>query len=374
VQSDSLTFFIVAGEASGDLHGSRLIQAIKRQHPTARFVGHGGDRMAAAGMEIVEHVNRLAIMGFTEVLRRLPDMLRVMRITLDRIETLQPQRVILIDYPGFNLRLARNVHRLGMPVTYFILPQVWAWREQRVRLLRQYIDQALCIFPFEEAWFRQRGVPAYFVGHPFVEGNPATVNPAHVYTKHGLNREAPLLILLPGSRQQEIDRHWDIFLQTVARLREQIPDLQALVGKAPAVTLSPIPDYLKVETEDVRSILAIGTAALVASGTATLEAAVADLPMVVCYRLSSLSWWLARRLARVPYAAMVNLITDRPLVPEFLQDAMQPDRLAAALLPLLTDTAARKTMRQGFDLVRRSLGLPGVYERAAAAILERTRG
>ncbi|NOZ03800.1 MAG: lipid-A-disaccharide synthase [FCB group bacterium] len=372
MERDALTFFFVAGEASGDLHGSRLIREIRRLYPASRFVGHGGDRMKAEGMEIVEHINNLAIMGFTEVIKQLPYMLRVMKITIEKLKQYRPDRLILIDYPGFNLRLARKAGDLGIPVTYFILPQVWAWKEKRISVLREYVDQALCIFPFEQVWFKERGVPAEFVGHPFAE-QTVSGNVGPFYEKHDLNRQSPILVLLPGSRQQEIDRHWTIFLETVDQLKRQIPDLQVVVGRAPDVTLEPVPEYVKVEEREIQAAMTAGTAALVASGTATLEAAVFDLPMVVCYRLSAPTWWLARRMAKVSYASMVNLIADRRVVPEYLQSDMTPANLAGAVLPLLTDTAERKKMLSGFEEIRRTLGLPGVYERAATAILGATR-
>ncbi len=372
MKGNEITFFFVAGETSGDLHGSRLIREIKRLYPASRFVGHGGDRMKAEGMEVVEHINNLAIMGFTEVIRRLPYMLRVMKTTVEKLKQYQPDRLILIDYPGFNLRLARKAGDLGIPITYFILPQVWAWKEKRVSVLREYVDQALCIFPFEQAWFEKRGVRADFVGHPFVE-QTVTGNTDPFYERHGLKRQAPVLVLLPGSRQQEIDRHWSIFLETADRLKRQVPDLQVVVGRAPAVDLNPLPDYVKMEEREIQTAMMAGTAALVASGTATLEAAVLDLPMVVCYRLSAPTWWLARRMAKVPYASMVNLIVGRRVVPEYLQSDMTPGNLAGAVLPLLTNTTERKTMLSGFEEVRRTLGLPGVYERAANAILSETQ-
>lgn len=363
------TLFFSAGESSGDLHGARLIRALREQRPDLQFVGHGGDRMQVENMTLIEHTNDLAIMGFAEVIKHLPYMLKVMGKTLEVIEKERPQRVILIDYPGFNLRLAKQVHRMGIPVTYFILPQVWAWKENRVKTLHKTVDQALCIFPFEQDWFEEHGVPANYVGHPFSEPEKPALSRDEFCAKHDLNPDAPVLTLLPGSRQQEIDRHWPVYLETVNRLRREIPELQVIVGQAPAVKLDPVPDDFVVERDSVRLTLLYGTAALVASGTATLEAAVNDIPMVVCYKLSPVSWWLARRMTHVPFASMVNLIAKRQVVPEYLQSAMKPAALARALKPLLATTSERKTMLTGLEEVRRTLGIPGVYERAAEAIL-----
>lgn len=367
-----LTFFLVAGEASGDLHGAHLIKALKKRHSSSRFIGHGGRLMAREEMEIIEPAEKLAVMGFTEVVRHLPYLQGVMGRTLKQLVDLRPDRIILIDYPGFNLRLARKVQSLGIPITYFILPQVWAWKEERIRIIRDHVDQALSIFPFEPAWFADRGVAADFVGHPFAEMNLPAVSRQAFLQKHGLRADDPIVSLLPGSRQQEIDRHWPVYLETVERLRSNHPRLQIVVGKAPAVTLEPVPDPLRVEREDPRLVMQYGSVALVASGTATLESAVLDIPMVVCYRLSTPTALLARWLNRAPYASMVNLIANRALVPEFLQGRMTSENLARALEPLLERSPARGTMLQGFEEVRRSLGLPGVYERAAELILGRT--
>ncbi len=362
-------FFMVAGEESGDLHGAELINAIKKKSHSAEFIGHGGDKMKSAGMEILEHVNDLAMMGFTEVVSRLPYMIKVMGATLKKIQEIKPHRLILIDYPGFNLRLAKNIHPLGLPITYFILPQVWAWKEKRVKTIRKCVDQALCIFPFEQEWFEQRGVDASFVGHPFTEFQKPSMEKSAFFYKHGLDQERPLLVLFPGSRQQEVDRHLTVFKQTVALLNKE--NLQVIIGKAPQVNLGNIPEDWKVEADDAGLCLEYGTVVLTSSGTATLQSAVQDIPAVVCYKMSSGSWFLAKNMTKVPYAAMTNLIVGKQVVPEFLQRDMTPENLANAVIPLLQPTAERKEMLFGYEEVRRTLGLPGVYERTAEAILSR---
>ncbi len=362
-------FFMVAGEESGDLHGAKLINAIKKKSPSAKFIGHGGEKMKSAGMEILEHVNDLAMMGFTEVVKHLPYMIKVMGATLKKIQEVKPHRLILIDYPGFNLRLAKKVHPLGLPITYFILPQVWAWNEKRVNTIRQCVDQALCIFPFEQEWFERRGVDASFVGHPFAEFHKPSMEKSAFFNKHGLDQERPLLVLFPGSRQQEVDRHLTVFKQTVALLNNK--DLQVIIGKAPQVNLGNLPEDWKVEADDTSLCLECGTAVITSSGTATLQAAVQDIPAVVCYKMSTGSWLLAKNMSKVPYAAMTNLVIGKQVVPEFLQYEMTPENLANAIRPLLMQTAERKEMLLGYEEVRRTLGLPGVYERAAEAILNR---
>ena len=373
MNSESLKFFLVAGEPSGDLHGGKLIRAMQNIHPNSTFMGHGGNAMKDAGMQILEHTDDLSIMGFVEVIKHLPRMMKIMGKTIDTITRTKPDRIILIDYPGFNLRLGKNIQHLGIPITYFILPQVWAWKEKRVETMKAVLDQALSIFPFEQDWFETRGLPTNYVGHPFAEQEHVDETSKDFYQRHDLTIEHPVLVLLPGSRQQEVDRHWPIFLKTVERLKQDNPNLQVMVGKAANVSFTPIPNTFKIE-DNARKAMVAGTAALVSSGTATLECAVEDTPMVVCYKLSGVSWWMANTMASVKYASMVNLIADEIIVPEFLQQDMTASNLVAAVLPLLDHkNNLRKKMLTGFEKVRRTLGMPGVYDRAAESILSKTK-
>lgn len=373
MDSTPLKFFMIAGEPSGDMHGGKLIQAIQRMEPNSSFMGHGGKFMQDAGMQVLEHSHDLAMMGFAEIVKHLPRMMKVLRQTRNTIKRTNPDRVILIDYPGFNLRLAQQIKSFNIPITYFILPQVWAWKEKRVETMKSVLNQALCIFPFEEDWFKSKGLPVNYIGHPFAEQEHLDESSKEFYQRHHLTIEHPLLVLLPGSRQQEIDRHWNIFLDTANALKQINPNLQIMVGKAPKVNLSPLPTDFKIE-ENARKAIISATAALVSSGTATLECAVENTPMVVCYKLSSISWFIANNLANVPFASMVNLIADKNIVPEYLQHNMTKDNLVQAILPLIDYTnTERKRMLMGFDRVRRALGEPGVYHRAAQAILAKMK-
>jgi len=369
--SEKLTFFLVAGEASGDLHGAHLIKELKKQYPRSTFVGHGGDKMVQEGLELVEHIRNLSVMGFVEVLRHLPFLSGVMKNTLEKIRTLKPDRIILIDYPGFNLRLAKKCKDYKIPITYFILPQLWAWKEGRINIFKKYIEQSLCIFPFEQDWFEARGVPANFVGHPFSELSELNIDSNVFFKKHGLQKGQPILTLLPGSRQQEIDLHWPIFLETAAILKKRIPKLAFVLGRAREINFHSIPDFI-LQEQDVRLAMVSATAALTASGTASLECAVLDTPEVVCYKMAAISGFVAKKLNKAPFAAMVNLIAQRQIVPEFLQNDMTASNLADALLPLLKSTSHRKNMLSDYSQIRRTLGLPGVYSRAAQAIIGKT--
>ena len=368
-----LKIFIVAGEESGDLHGSKLVHAINKHTTSIQFTGHGGDRMANENVHIIEHINDLAIIGFVEVIKHLPYMFKVMGSTVNWLRENSPDRLILIDYPGFNLRLAREAVQLGIPVTYFILPQVWAWKEGRVSILRDSVDQCLSIIPFEQEWFENKNVKTNFVGHPFIELEPPKQTINQFLSRHNLNYESPILTLLPGSRQQEINQHWPIYIKTVKMIKSIISNIQVIVGKAPGVNLPTSPDYIKIEENDPRLTMYYGDAALVASGTATLEAAVLDIPMVVSYRFSLPTWIFAKKMATVSYASMVNLIANEVIVPEFIQSDMTSENLTKAVIPLLNKTPERKKMLIGYEKVRRTLGMPGVYDRAAKAIINRIK-
>jgi len=370
VNKKNLSFFVIAGEESGDTHGSKLIASMKKTYPNCRFVGHGGNKMEAQGVHIIEHIDNLSMVGFSEVIKHLPYMKRVLTQTIKKITQINPIRIILIDYPGFNLQLIKKISSLKIPITYFILPQVWAWKESRVKILRDFVDQSLSIFPFEPGWFRARGVSVRYVGHPFSEFSPPKVSRRAFFKKHNLDPKSPLLVLLPGSRQQEVDRHWNILLETTKTLRSAILNLNVIVGKAPSVTLSPNSENIHTEY-DSKAALYFGSAAIIASGTATLEAAVANIPFIVCYRMSSFSWFLLQRLSKVSYASIVNLIGKKEIVPEFLQNKMTPENLSKALFPLINESTKRESMRNDFGQVIKTLGEPGVYDRLAKEILQK---
>jgi lipid-A-disaccharide synthase len=365
------SIFIIAGEESGDLHGSHLVQEMLKLNPNIKFIGHGGNKMAAAGVEIVEHISTLSIVGFTEVLKHLPYMFNVMSKTIETIREIRPSRVILIDYPGFNLRLAKKLGGLNIPITYFILPQVWAWKEKRAEIIKNYIDQALSIVPFEKDWFNERGINIDFVGHPFVDMKKPSFTKKDFFSKHLLTLNKPLLVLLPGSRQQEIDRHWPIFNNVIKKLHDIFPNIQFIIGQAPDIILPAHPEFIHIEKDSPRLTLNYGDAGLIASGTATLEAAVLSLPAVVCYKTSKITYWIGKRLTKVKYLSLINLIANRQIVPEFIQHQMTAEALVKAVIPLLSDTPERAKMISGYKQITEKLGIHGVYRRAAKLIAEK---
>ena len=365
-------YFIIAGEPSGDLHGSKLIRAIKNLHPNSSFMGHGGNKMKNEGMRIIEHIDDLSIMGFTEVLRHLPRLIKIMDATLNAISQSNPDRIILIDYPGFNLRLAKKLSSFDIPITYFILPQVWAWKEKRVKKMKKLIDQTISIFPFEKDWFASRGLNVEYFGHPFMDIEHMDETTKSFYKRHSLDLNSPILTLLPGSRQQEIDRHWPIFLETVNLLREQYLNLQVVVGKASNIDLDNCPSDFKIE-RDAKKAMLVGTVGLVSSGTATLECAIEGLPIVVCYKLFPLSWFITKTLVKVKHSSIINIIMDKQVVPELLQDDMNPKLILKTIAPLFDmESEERKKMFLEYEKLKKSLGSPGVYMRVAESILEKT--
>ena len=365
------TVFIVAGEPSGDIHAAKLVSALKVISPKTKFFGNGGDKMAESGVEIIHHINDLSVMGFIEVVKHLPRLLHIMKNTLSAIKNIKPDRIILVDYPGFNLRLAKKIKKLKMdiPVTYFILPQLWAWKESRIKIMKKTIDQSISIFPFEAEWFNSRGLDTFYAGHPFIEKNYDLDDKTKFFNKHNFKQDQPIIVLLPGSRQQEIDFHWPIFLKTVAILNKKTPGVQTIVVKYNNVTLNPVPAHIKIEVS-MRSAMKYGTAAISSSGTATLECALENLPTVVCYKMSYINWILFNFFGKVKYISIVNLIANKRIIPELIQHKMNPDNLTKKILPYLDiKSNKRKATIKKYKKLRNKLGSTGVFDRIANIIV-----
>ena len=363
------TVFIVAGEPSGDIHAAKLVSAIKVISPKTKFFGNGGDKMSESGVEIIHHINDLSVMGFIEVIKHLPKLLNILQSTVSSIKNIKPDRIILVDYPGFNLRLAKKIKSLRIPITYFILPQLWAWKESRIKTMKNTIDQSISIFPFEAEWFNSRGLDTFYAGHPFIERNYDLDDKTKFFNKHNFKQDRPIIVLLPGSRQQEIDYHWPIFLKTVAILNKKTPGVHTIVVKYNNVTLNPVPAHIKIEVS-MRSAMKYGTAAISSSGTATLECALANLPIVVCYKMSYINWILFNFFGKVKYISIVNLIANKRIIPELIQHKMSPDNLTKKILPYLDITSKkRQATIKKYKKLRKYLGSPGVFDRVANIIV-----
>ncbi|HWP84252.1 MAG TPA: lipid-A-disaccharide synthase [Terriglobia bacterium] len=349
--SGPVRIFISAGEASGDVYGARLIDALRGRLGEAEFFGCGGDRMRAAGCRTLVDARRIAMVGLVEVLpglRRAWKALRELRQAIDRG---RPQLAILIDFPDINLRLAKRLKRAGVPVLYFVAPQVWAWRKGRLKTLRENVTRLLCIFPFEEAFFQKAGVPAEFVGHPLADGVRASQPAAEFRRGLSFPPDAALIALLPGSRRREILLNLPPMLET-ARLLSASRKCAFLLPAASTVDF----DWLRAQAaaaglpvavleNATYDALAHSQAAIVASGTASTEAAILGTPMVIVYRVSALSWLLGRWLVDVPFFSMVNLVLGRQAVPEFIQDKFQPEAVAREISNLLDSPPLRQLMQ-----------------------------
>ncbi len=362
---------MIAGETSGDLHAAAVAEAIRRLAPDQRMVGIGGSRMAAAGVHLIEHADRLAVMGFVEVVRHVPRHAVLLRDLRRRLRSGTIRLVLLVDYPGFNMRVARAARAAGVPVLYYITPQVWAWGAGRLDALRRTVTRAAVILPFEQALLRDHGIDATFVGHPLLDRAVSMPSRAEARQRLGLPDDVPVLALFPGSRAQELGRHLEPFVATARALQTRVSNLQVRVSVAPGLAVDerdcPYPLVRGASFDVWRA----ANAAFAKSGTSTLEAAVADCPLVIGYRTSAWTYVIARRLVRVPDIGLVNVVAGRRIVPEFVQGALRARDVADALLPLLDHgNPARAEMRAAFDHVRAALGEPGAAARVASMALE----
>jgi lipid-A-disaccharide synthase len=373
-----MRLLISAGEASGDNYGAQLIAALHKREPSLDCFGLGGDRLRAAGCRTVVDAKDIAVVGLAEVVTHLPRIWSEFRKLLRAVDQHKPDTAVLIDFPDWNLRLARELHRRGIPVIYYVSPQLWAWRPQRIEQIKRYVRKMLVIFPFEEAWYRERGIEAEYVGHPLADlPAPGPVPPLR-------SPQVPIA-LLPGSRAKEIALNLPPMLHAARALGK---GYQFIVPVASTVSSKWMVDLihralgedpgvnLKLES-DARMVLAQARAAVVASGTATVEAALIGTPFVMVYRVSPLTWKLGRPLVSVPFFAMPNLIAGREVVPELVQDKLTSENIVARLNDIIPEGPARQAMIEGLRQVKTNLAPPGAAtpsERAAEAVLaERSR-
>jgi lipid-A-disaccharide synthase len=369
----SIPLLLSAGEASGDMYAARLAAALKQRADVSIF-GMGGPHMRAAGVDVVTDYAEVSVVGITEILSHLPSLVRAMRNLVAEAERRKPALAILTDFPGFHLRLARKLKSRGIANAYYICPQFWAWRPWRVRVVRRRFTLALCIFPFEEKFYGDAGVQTKLIGHPLVGAVHPSVDRKAFLAEQRLSAEQPLVAILPGSRSAELRQHLPVLREACLRIHRETR-AQFVLAAAPHSDAASLrgefaPDLpLRVVQGRTYDALAAADAALVSSGTATVEAALLDTPMVVIYRVTPLTALLAKPLVRTPFFSMVNLIAERQVVPELVQRNFTPQSVSGELLRLLRDTPARDSMRAGLADVRRRLGPPGAVDRAADAIL-----
>jgi lipid-A-disaccharide synthase len=375
-----------AGETSGDLHGGTLCRALRQLEPDLGLVGMGGPRMAAAGMEVVADPTARAVVGTSEAVGRLPGLYRAYRALVRRLREAPPRALVVIDFPEFNMRLARQAHRAGVPVIYFIPPQVWAWRRGRARLIARLASRVLAVFPFELPLYRAAGAAVDFVGHPLLDVLPVGLERPAARAALGVEPDSTVIGLFPGSRREEVSRLLPAMLDAARRLAApaggQVP--RFLLGLAPSVDRARVerlvaasqaaggPD-VRVLPERTYEIMVAADAILIASGTATLEAALLGAPMVVCYRVSRVTEAISRVLIRIPWISLPNIVAGRTVVPELLQSAATGERLAAEARRLLAEPGAAAAQQAAFVDLRARLGEPGVGPRAARAVLDAAR-
>ena len=365
-----MKIYIIAGEASGDLHGSNLVKELLRLNTSLQLRGWGGDLMTKAGVHVVKHYRDLAFMGFIEVVKNLPTIMRNFRFCKEDILAYRPDAIILIDYPGFNLRMAKWAHEQGIPVLYYIAPQAWAWKENRVHAMRKHINQLYVVLPFEESFFQKHGISVFYSGHPLLDTEETNVQSRDAFFKQHALSDQPLIALLPGSRKQEIRA----MLPVMARMKAHYPEYTFVIAGAPGQTPS---FYREVLADDSIPVLFGATsellrhakAGLITSGTATLEAGISGLPQVVCYKGSAISYAIAKRLVKVKYISLVNLILDKPAVKELIQHHFNEDSLKTALDRLLNDQAVGTELASDYAHLRASLGGPGASRRTATHML-----
>jgi lipid-A-disaccharide synthase len=369
---------IVAGERSGDVYGAGLAAALRARLPGAEIFGCGGEAMRQAGVETAVDAHAISMAGIFEVLSGLPRVYRAFHSLLAEVDRRRPQLAVLIDFPDFNLRLAKQLKRRNVPVVYFVSPQVWAWRPGRLKQIKAYIAKMLCIFDFEEALYREAGIPVEYVGHPLVDLARPHLTRTEFFTQARLDPATPTVALLPGSRQKEVCYNLPPMLEAAARLARR-RKIQFVIPVAPSLDPRWLARILRKSPSGpatVRTVLQATSDALehaevavVASGTATVEGILRERPMVVVYRVSPLSWLLGRFLVNVPYYSMVNLLAGKPLVTELMQGDFNAPKLAAQVEYLLDHPEAREKLRQELRALKSRLGGGGAIGRAADAVL-----
>lgn len=363
---------IVAGEASGDLHGAHLLRALKRRLPDGEFCGVGGDHLREAGLTLLSSSDELGVVGISEVVKKLAVIWAVFRRLTKYLKQARPDVLILIDYPEFNFMLARVAHKAGIPIAYYISPQVWAWRSGRVHAIRRLVDKMIVIFPFEREFYAHHGVDVEWVGHPLVDSVQASLDRAEFCRQQRLDPARPILGLLPGSRESEVSRLLPVMLKATDQILAQLPETQCVLPVASSLRQSPLlanvpPSIRTVQRQPYNTINAADLI-ITASGTVTVETAILETPMIITYIVSPSTYFLGKRFINVPFIGMVNLIAGKAVAPELIQEAATPDRIAAEALALLRSPDTLAAMQADLRRVHQKLGEPGAPDRAAAVI------
>ena len=372
--ADNANIMILAGEPSGDIHGGHLCRELKNISPGIQLFGMGGPKMEEAGFEVVHRIGDTGVVGFWEVYKELGKYWKIFKKMVAVMEERRPDAVILIDYPGFNIRFARKAHQLGIKVYYYISPQLWAWGQWRIKKIRRYVDKMLVIFPFEKEFYNSHGIEAEFIGHPLIGTLNLDLSKEECQKHLGIT-SSPVIGLLPGSRRGEIEKILPILIETAKILQEKIPEAKFILPIA-SIELRPlIEDQLKQTSVKIRTregsgkeIIVASDLLILASGTVTLEASVYLTPMIIVYKISFFSWLMGKILIKIPFIGLVNIVRGQKIIPEFIQYQARPEAVAQAGLEILTQPEIRERMIGELKIVKDKLGRPGAATRAAAVI------
>ncbi len=365
---------IVTGEASGDLHGAHLIRSLKKQLPEAEICGVGGNHLKAEGVTLLSSSDELAVVGFSEVLKKLKTVFDVYKRLSHYLRTQRPDLLILVDYPEFNLRLARVARKTGIPIVYYISPQVWAWRSYRVNLIRRLVTKMIVIFPFEREFYQKYDVDVEWVGHPLVDSVASALTKEEFCRQHALDPDRPLVGILPGSRESEVEQLLPVMLEAANRIHQQEPAVQFVLPRASSLEQSSLfentlPSFVHLIRQQTYETINATDVIVTASGTVTVEAAILETPMIITYIVSPFTYWLGRMFIKVPFIGMVNLIAGKQVAPELIQDLVTPGAIAQQVFTLLHDPQKSDRMKQNLQTVHKKLGEPGAPDRAAAVII-----
>jgi lipid-A-disaccharide synthase len=368
-------FLIVAGEESGDIHGSSLVRSLKEIYPASQFSGMGGNKMRGEGVETFFDIDKMGAVGLIEVIGEIPHHLKVYRKLAAEISSGKYDSVVLIDYPTLNMRLAKQAARVSLPVFYFISPQIWAWRKGRIKDIKKCVTKMFVVLPFEEAMYLEEGVDAEFLGHPFSDQVQPTMSREEAFMEWDLRAELKTIGLLPGSRKKEVESLLDCMMKAAEQIKGKLPDCQFILPIADSIDPDSIRQQLGSNPLKIRTVMGkshevmnCADFLIIASGSATLEAGILGCPMVIVYKLNPITYWIARRLVKTPFIGLVNIVAGEGVVPELLQDEVTPENISRAALKVLQDPAIHYEITSRLLKIRETLGEPGVMRRVAESM------
>lgn len=367
---------LITGETSGDLHGGKLIQALLKKEPDLKIYAIGGDAIRSAGGELIFDIQSLGVVGLFEVITHLHVIRKAFQSVLETLRTKSIDQIVLVDYPDFNLRVAKQAKKSGIPVTYYISPQIWAWRGGRINQIKKLVDQMLVILPFEEEIYRNADIPVDFVGHPLLEEIQPSYPKENLALKFGLNPSLPIFGICPGSRKSELNRLLPVMIKASAILKREIPSAQFILPVAPTFSVREIEmemgdsySHIRAIQGDASEVMAVCDILMVASGTATLQAAIIGIPMVIVYKVAPLTYWIGKQLLRIKMIGLVNIISGEKFIPELIQEEANPENIAGNILTLYQDKEKYSGMKKKLSLIKGKLTDRKASEGAANAIL-----